>query len=343
MHLQDEAGGALLGTYGSTDNVSISDGAQLSKSVIMSTPAGGLTEAEAVSRLERFGRNELTEKETFWWKKLAAQFWGPMPCMIWLAILVEAITRDWADFGVLLTLQILNSTVGWYEDHQAGNAVAALKASLKPEATVKRNGRARKVDAAVIVPGDRVLLLSGCAVPADCELCKGSESIQVDQAQLTGESMPVSLEGGSPAMRGSTGVRGETEAIVTATGARTFFGRTAALIDSVDEVGHFQKVLLQITKFLMGVSLVLVTVVMCYLLSHGEDVLEAIAFSVVLLVASIPIAMQVVCTSTMALGSRALAEEGAIVSRLSAIEELAGMNMLCSDKVRAVRQPPDSR
>jgi H+-transporting ATPase len=253
--------------------------------------------------------------------------------VIWIAIALEAYMDDWADFWVLMTLQILNGTVGFYEDYKAGNAVDALKASLKPIATVKRDGKFMNIKASELVPGDRIGLNAGSNVPADCTLCPAPNvKIQVDQSQLTGESLPVNMREGDSAMMGSTVTRGEIEAIVNATGSHTFFGKTAAMINSVDDVGHFQKVLLEITFALMGVSFVLVAWCCGYLLSHGDDVLEAIAFCVVLLVASIPIAMQVVCTSTMALGSQRLSQGGAIVTRLSSIEELAGMNMLCSDK-----------
>ncbi|RMX66309.1 hypothetical protein DD238_003744 [Peronospora effusa] len=301
------------------------------KRSLLDTGEAGLSTVEASRRLKVFGSNELESKEKSKWIKLAEQFWGPMPIMIWLAILVEAITRDWPDFLVLLFLQLLNGTVGWYEELKAGNAVAALKASLKPEAQVIRDGVHQTINAALLVPGDRITLSSGAAVPADCDLCEG-HPVQIDQAALTGESFPVTMTAGDNAKMGSTVVRGEVEAVVSATGGQTFFGKTASLISSVDEVSHFQKILLRITMFLMAISFVLVGFCLGYLIYNGEDFLEAIAFCVVLLVASIPIAMQVVCTSTMALGSRKLAEEKVIVTQLQSIETLSGMNMLCSDK-----------
>jgi H+-transporting ATPase len=303
------------------------------KSELFNTGEDGLTDLQARERLEKFGKNELAETKENIYLKFLKGFTGPMPGMIWVAIGLEAYMNDWADFSVLLFLQILNGTVGFYEDYKAGNAVDALKASLKPFATAKRDGKFSNISAGDLVPGDRIAINAGANIPADCTLCfnKG-QSIQVDQAQLTGESLPVSMREGDSAMMGSTCTRGEIEAIVNATGAYTFFGKTAAMISSVDDVGHFQKVLLEITFALMGVSIVLCSWCCGYLLSHGDDVLEAIAFCVVLLVASIPIAMQVVCTSTMALGSQRLSQGGAIVTRLSSIEELAGMNMLCSDK-----------
>lgn len=301
------------------------------KRSLFDTGESGLSTVEAARRLKVFGANELETKEKSPWLKLAEQFWGPMPIMIWLAIFVELLTRDLPDFFVLLFLQVLNGTVGWYEELKAGNAVAALKASLKPEALVIRDGVHQTINAALLVPGDRITLSAGAAVPADCDLCEGN-AVQIDQAALTGESFPVTMVSGDNAKMGSTVTRGEVEAVVTATGGQTFFGKTASLISSVDEVSHFQKILLRITMFLMAISFVLVGFCLGYLLYNGEAFLEALAFCVVLLVASIPIAMQVVCTSTMALGSRKLAEEKVIVTQLQSIETLSGMNMLCSDK-----------
>ncbi|RLN98191.1 hypothetical protein BBJ28_00024099, partial [Nothophytophthora sp. Chile5] len=160
------------------------------KRSLMDTGEAGLSTVEASRRLKVFGPNELESKEKSPWLKLAEQFWGPMPIMIWLAILVEGITRDIPDFFVLLFLQVLNGVVGWYEELKAGNAVAALKASLKPEAQVIRDGVHQTINAALLVPGDRVTLSAGSAVPADCDLCEGNP-VQIDQAALTGESFPV--------------------------------------------------------------------------------------------------------------------------------------------------------
>ncbi|KAI9989873.1 hypothetical protein PInf_020164 [Phytophthora infestans] len=285
------------------------------KRSLLDTGEAGLSTVEASRRLKIFGPNELETKEKSPWIKLAEQFWGPMPIMIWLAILVEAITKDMPDFFVLLFLQLLNGTVGWYEE---------LKAVI-------RDGVHQTINAALLVPGDRITLSAGSAVPADCDLCEGN-AVQIDQAALTGESFPVTMATGDNAKMGSTVVRGEVEAVVSATGGQTFFGKTASLISSVDEVSHFQKILIRITMFLMAISFILVGFCLGYLIYNGEDFLDAIAFCVVLLVASIPIAMQVVCTSTMALGSRKLAEEKVIVTQLQSIETLSGMNMLCSDK-----------
>lgn len=293
-------------------------------------PATGFTTAEADALLAKWGKNELEEKSKPKWKILLEQFTAPMPCMIWVAIIVEGVLENWPDFGILCALQFINGGLGFYETTKADNAVAALKASLKPVAHVKRDGKFISLDARLLVPGDLVLLGSGGAVPADCIINHGQ--IDVDQSALTGESLPVTMHAGDNPKMGSTVTRGEVEATVADTGMRTFFGKTASLIQSVDGLGHLQKVLLNIMFVLLALSIVLCAITLAYLLTHGEPTKEAISFTVVLLVASIPIAMEVVVTTTMALGSRQLAAMNAIVSRLAAIEELAGMNMLCSDK-----------
>ncbi|GAB4816895.1 hypothetical protein N2152v2_003941 [Parachlorella kessleri] len=210
------------------------------------------------------------------------------------------------------------------------DAVAALKASLKPVATVKRDGKWQQTDAALLVPGDLVLLAAGAAVPADCVVNDGR--IEVDQSALTGESLPVSMYKGDSAKMGSTVTRGEVESTVEFTGSQTFFGKTATLLQAVEGLGNLQKILLKIMFVLVAMSLLLCGTALIYLLARGENFKSALSFTIVLLVASIPIAIEIVCTTTLALGSRQLSVHGAIVTRLQAIEEMAGMNMLCSDK-----------
>ncbi|GLI68820.1 hypothetical protein VaNZ11_013324 [Volvox africanus] len=295
------------------------------------TPSEGLTSEEAAELLKVHGRNELEEKVTPSWLIFVKQLYQPMPIMIWIAAIIEAAIQNWPDFGILMGIQFINATLGWYETTKAGNAVAALKASLKPQATARRDGKWVNLDAALLIPGDLVLLASGSNVPADCLINHGT--VDVDQAALTGESLPVTMHKGDSAKMGSTVVRGETEATVEFTGKNTFFGKTAAMLQQGgDELGHLQKILLKIMFVLVITSFVLCGTAFGYLLGKGEVFKEALSFTVVLLVASIPIAIEIVCTTTLALGSRQLSAHGAIVTRLAAIEDMAGMNMLCSDK-----------
>jgi H+-transporting ATPase len=258
--------------------------------------------------------------------------WQPMPLMIWLAAFIELTISNYPDMGILLFIQFANASIAFYETTKAGDAVAALKKSLKPEATVRRNGKWGTIDASLLVPGDLVLLACGAAVPADCRVNDSAKKpIEVDQAQLTGESLPVTIHPGKSCMMGSTVVRGEVEGTVEFTGVDTFFGKTATLLIGDAEISNLQTVLLDIMIVLVFLSITLCSIVFAYLVQEN-GVAAALSFVVVLMVASIPLAIEIVTTTTLALGSTVLAAHGAIVTRLSAIEDMAGMAILCSDK-----------
>jgi len=202
-------------------------------------PSKGLTSEEVEKLRKIHGDNELIEKSKTKLEIFIEQFTAPMPIMIWIAITIEAVLNNWPDMWILCGLQAINGGVGYYEMTKAGDAVAALKKSLKPKATAFRDGQWQVINGVTLVPGDLVSLNAGAAVPADCMINHGT--IDVDQAALTGESLPVTMiKGDSPKM-GSTVARGETEATVIATGMNTFFGKTANMIQSVDELGHLQK------------------------------------------------------------------------------------------------------
>lgn len=203
----------------------------------------GLSELEAHKRIEIYGKNELPEKVIPKWYIFVSQLWQPMPVMIWIAVIIVGAIQHFIDFAVLLFIQFANASIGFYEITKAGDAVAALKKSLKPVATVKRDGKFKNIDASLLVPGDLVLLASGSAVPADCRINEGE--IEVDEAALTGESLPVQKFHGDSVKMGSTVVRGEVEGTVEFTGANTFFGKTAALLgvsNFLNERNIFSKV-----------------------------------------------------------------------------------------------------
>ena len=305
----------------------------------MATPPEGLTEAEAAARLERFGLNLLEEVKRNELLVFLSFFWGPMPVMIWLATIVVAFEEDWDDFAVLLTLQMVNGVVGYFEEKSAGDAIEALKQSLAPKASVKRGNVFRSLEAKLLVPGDVVNLKLGDIVPADCKLREG-KALEVDQAALTGESLPVTRGAGDTVFMGSVIRRGELEAVVCFTGGRTFFGRAAEMVNRAagEQQGRFAKVMFQNTMLLFILSVSLCTVIFVEVYDSGLDFLESLSTVVVILVACIPIAMQIVSTTVMAVGGRSLAEKKAILARLSAIEELAGMDILCSDKTGTLTQ-----
>ncbi|EKX32039.1 hypothetical protein GUITHDRAFT_82635 [Guillardia theta CCMP2712] len=294
-------------------------------------PKDGLTSHEAEELLKKWGKNELVEKVTPKWLIFLRLLTGPMPIMLWIASLIELIIGNYADMAILLIIQFTNAGISFYETTKAGDAVAALKASLKPRATCKRDGQWQDIDATLLVPGDLVLLAAGSAVPADCYVNEGM--IEVDQSAMTGESLPVKFRRGDVCKLGSNVVRGETEGTVETTGQNTFFGKTAQMLQSVgNDGGSLQILLMRIMLILVVLSLTLCIIALIYLIADSEIVKESLSFAVVVLVASIPLAIEIVTTTTLALGSRQLSARGAIVTRLGSIEEMAGMDMLCSDK-----------
>lgn len=291
----------------------------------------GLSTEQAHDLLKQFGTNELPEKVIPKWYIFLSLLWQPMPVMIWIAAIVEGAIGDWIDTIVLCVINLLNATLGFYETTKAGDAVAALKASLKPTAICFRDGQwDNQFDARQLVPGDLVELASGAAVPADCMINSGN--IEVDESAMTGESLPVTLHEREMAKMGGTVARGETHATVVFTGKNTFFGKTAAMLQGDSGYSNLQKLLLKVIVILCVLAFVLCLTALIYLAARYKNGKDAVSFAVIVLVASIPMAVEIVTTSTLAIGSRQLSKHGAIVSRLAAIEDLAGLNMLCSDK-----------
>jgi len=299
--------------------------------------ADGLTQAEATKRQAQYGPNQIEEKKTNEYLKFLSYFWGPIPWMIEAAVILSGVVRHWLDFFVILALLLSNALVGFWEEHQAGNAIAALKARLAIKAKVKRDGKWEDPKASELVPGDVIRLRLGDIVPADARLLDG-DPIQVDQSALTGESLPVTAKPGGAVYSGSIIRQGEINAIVYATGTNTYFGKTAQMVQSAHTVSHFQKAVLKIGDYLIVLAVALVAVILVDSLIRGDKVLTTLEFCLVLMVAAIPVAMPTVLSVTMAVGARLLAKKEAIVTRLSAIEELAGVDVLCSDKTGTLTQ-----
>ncbi|RAL30826.1 plasma-membrane proton-efflux P-type ATPase [Rhodococcus sp. AQ5-07] len=297
----------------------------------------GLTQAEADTRLARYGPNEIAEHTTNPLLKFLSYFWGPIPWMIEVAVILSGAVGHWPDFFIILLLLLANAVVGYTEERQAGNAIDALKAKLAVTARVKRDGEWVTPPARELVPGDVIRLRLGDIVPADARLLGGDE-IEVDQSALTGESLPATRTPGDAVFSGSIIRRGEIGALVYATGTDTYFGKTAELVEDAHTVSHFQKAVLKIGNYLIILAAVFVAVIVLVSLLRGDAVLTTLQFALVLTVAAIPVAMPTVLSVTMAVGARLLAKKKAIVSRLVAIEELAGVDVLCADKTGTLTQ-----
>ena len=303
----------------------------------LKTSTDGLSSDEAKQRLSQYGYNELEEKEENILLKFLSYFWGPIPWMIEIAAILSALVRHWPDFGIILTLLIVNAIVGFWEEHKAGNTIAALKEKLALKARVKRDGVWTNLPARELVPGDIVRVRLGDIVPADARLLEG-DPVQVDQSALTGESLPVSHKTGDSLYSGSVIKQGEIDSLVYATGKDTYFGKTAELVETAHTVSHFQRAVLKIGDYLIVIALALVILILTIALFRGDDMLKTLQFALVLTVAAVPVAMPTVLSVTMAVGARLLALKQAIVTRLSSIEELAGVDILCSDKTGTLTQ-----
>jgi H+-transporting ATPase len=291
----------------------------------------GLTQAEAARRLAKDGPNEILEKKTnaFW--KFLTYFWGPIPWMIEAAVILSGVVKHWPDFFIILVLLISNAVVGFWEERAAGNAIAALKAKLATKTRVKRDGQWVTPPARELVAGDVIQLRLGDIVPADARLLDG-DPMSVDQSALTGESLPATRNPGDAVFSGSIVRRGQSRALVYGTGTNTYFGMTALLVAQAHTVSHFQKAVLKIGNYLIVLAVFLVAIIIGFAVYRGDPILSTLQFALVLTIAAIPVAMPTVLSVTMAVGSRLLARKQAVVSRLVAIEELAGVDILCADK-----------
>jgi H+-transporting ATPase len=297
----------------------------------------GLSQAEAQKRLAQYGPNEIEEKKTSPFLKFLTYFWGPIPWMIGVAVILSALVQHWPDFFIILVLLVANAAVGFWEEYQAGNAIAALKAKLAIRARVRRDGKWTTVAARELVPGDVIRVRLGDIVPADACLLEG-DPVEVDQSALTGESLPVTRKTSETVYSGSIIRQGEIEALVYGTGQNTYFGKTAQLVQEAHTVSHFQRAVLKIGDYLIVLAVVLVVLILAVALFRGDKMITTLQFALVLTVAAIPVAMPTVLSVTMAVGARLLAAKQAIVSRLVAIEELAGIDVLCSDKTGTLTQ-----
>jgi len=299
----------------------------------------GLRAEEAANRLTIFGPNKLEEKKESKFLKFLGFMWNPLSWVMEMAaIMAIALANgdgkppDWQDFVGIIVLLVINSTISFIEENNAGNAAAALMANLAPKCKVLRDGRWVEEEAAVLVPGDIISIKLGDIVPADARLLEG-DALKVDQSALTGESLPTTKGPGDEVFSGSTIKQGEIEAVVIATGVHTFFGKAAHLVDSTNQVGHFQQVLTAIGNFcIVSIALgIVIEIIVMFPIQHRKY-RSGIDNLLVLLIGGIPIAMPTVLSVTMAIGSHKLSQQGAITKRMTAIEEMAGMDVLCSDK-----------
>ena len=298
--------------------------------------AAGLSTQEAARRLQQYGPNVVAEERRHPWLTVRSLFWAPVPWMLELAIVLELVLGKLVEAGIIAVLLLLNGAVSAVQEHRAQGALTLLRQRLTILARVQRDGQWQTVPASELVPGDIMYLRVGDVIPADVRLAAGQ--LFVDQSALTGESLPAELEPGSIAYAGTAVKRGEATGEATATGASTFFGKTAELVRTAKTASHLERIILQIVQYLVGLDTLLLVAVLGYAFVMHISLAEILPFTLVLLIASVPVALPATFTLTTSLGAQELARSGILVTRLSAIEEAAGMDVLCSDKTGTMTQ-----
>jgi len=299
------------------------------------TSSKGLTDDEAASRLNELGANEISEKKVNPVVKFISYFWGPIPWMIEFAAILSAVINHWEDFWIIFVLLLLNAVVGFWQEYKADDAIGQLKKKLALVARAFRNENWKQVNSSDLVPGDIIRLRLGDIVPADVKLMSG-DYLTIDESALTGESLPVEKHKSEIAYSGSIVRQGEMDALVVATGEHTFFGKTAKLVAEAKTISHFQKAVVKVGHYLIVLAVLMIAIIFLLSFFRHESFLGTLQFALVLTIAAIPVALPAVLSVTMAVGASALAKKKAIVSKLVAIEEMAGMDVLCSDKTGTI-------
>jgi H+-transporting ATPase len=296
----------------------------------------GLSEAEARTRLARYGPNEIQEEPSGLLRGILKRFWGPIPWMLEVALLLEVSLGKTTEPALIAGLLLFSAVLGGSQERRANASLDLLRRRLRVNARVRRDGKWRQLPARDLVPGDQVRVGVGDLVPADCIIIDGT--VEVDQAALTGESAAVSRSKHETIYSGSTVHRGEATATVAATGAHTYFGRTAELVRTAGSVGHLEQLLYTVVRYLVAIDAVLAAVLIAGALWRGEELLPLAPVLLVLVTATLPVTMPAAFTVSNAVEARSLAKEGVLVTGLTSIQEAATMDILCVDKTGTLTQ-----
>ena len=290
----------------------------------------GLTQAEAARLLSQTGTNEVASEEEHPLRRAIKHFWAPVPWMLEITIILQLAAGERLEAAMVAMLLFINVGLGIVQEGRASATLSLLRQRLAPKARVRRDGAWSDVAAARLVPGDVVQLSLGGIVPADVHLLSGS--VLLDQSMLTGESVAVEKQAGATAYAGALVRRGEAIAEITATGSRTYFGRTAELVKSADVESTEQKAVLGVVKALTAVNITIVVAMVAYAHAIGMTVAQIVPLVLAALLSAVPVAMPAVFTLAATVGARKLAQEGVLLARLSALQEAAMIDVLCVDK-----------
>lgn len=295
-----------------------------------------LTSEEATRRLAQYGTNSIPEAKKYPWLDFLKRLWGPVPWMLETAVILELFLGKYDEALIIAALVLFNAVFSAMQEKRSSDALAMLRQRLKLTARVRRDGAWQTLLSDQLVPGDVIHIRMGDLLPADVELLDGD--LLLDQSALTGESLPVEIATGGKGYTGTVAQHGEGTALVTATGARTRFGRTAELVRQAKSQSNLETVIFSVTKTLIILDGVLALAVVIYALFAHMPLLQILPFALILLVASVPVALPATFAIATALGAQELSHQGVLVTNLAAIEEAAGMDALCSDKTGTITE-----
>ena len=297
---------------------------------LQSNPKIGLTQIEAKQRIERYGSNTVEEKQQNPVIAFLKRFWGLTAWMLEAAIVISFVLGNYLDLYIITALLLVNAFLGFFQEQQATRAVKTLKQKLQLQARVLRDRLWSAISAAELVPGDIIRVRSGDLVPADLKIIDSEAT--VDQSAITGESMPLEKKKGDLIFSGSMIRKGEATGVVTSTGPHTYFGKTTQLVQLAKPKLHMETVISGLMKWLLILVVVLLAIAFALSWIRGINLLVMLSLALILLVSAIPVALPTMFTITMALGSKELVKKGVLVTRLSASEDAALMDVLCVDK-----------
>ncbi|EQB73928.1 MAG: hypothetical protein AMDU4_FER2C00038G0042 [Ferroplasma sp. Type II] len=302
----------------------------------LNSSPSGLSDSDAESRLQTYGYNEVAEKKQNFLLKFLKKFWAPIPWMLEFTIIITFVLGKYDDTVIILFLLVFNGIISFTQESKADNAVELLKKKLSVQARVLRNGKWNPIEARLLVPGDIVHLRLGDVVPADIVII--DNELEIDQSALTGESLSVTRKKGDTIYSSSIVKRGECNGITVETGSKTYFGKTTELVAAAKTKSHIEELIMRIVKYLIGIDTILVVALILFSIYQGVSLSDVIPFALVVLIASIPVALPATFTIAMALGALHMSKRGEIVTRLSAIEDAASMDTLCMDKTGTITE-----
>ena len=297
---------------------------------LLATTLDGLTESEARHRLELFGRNEVVTKRRSPFVEFLLRFWGPMPWLLELAILLASILKHYLEAVIIAVLVIMNAVIGHLHSRSSQKSLELLKTRLAVKARVLHERKWATLNAAEIVPGDIAVVAMGDIVPADAKIVSGD--LTIDQSALTGESLPVDVHESDIIYSSSIVKRGEAKCVVVNTGRNTYFGKTAELVEIARPKSHQEEVMVAIVRYMMYLGLGALVLVSIDALLTKTGVSDVLTFAVIFLMGAVPAALPAVLTITQAVGAMELARRGVLVTRLDSIEDAASIDVLCLDK-----------